>query len=276
MSLLFQIFYKLYQMKRFNVIAALMLLLIIVQSCKKYEEIRPSNYSDQLIYMPAAVEGNSLNGIYRINAVANQGQVYRYVADVTSSKLNIPLSVFRSGINNNGNITVTSSVNTDTISKLIVANKFPTVTELLPADKYTLVPTVTIADGESYKNFNVAVDLNFLLANLTKKYAIGIAVSSSEKAKGLYATTILYIDPAFLVPVANFTSSVSAKIASFSNTSTNSNNWSWDYGDGTPMSTDKASPHTYVNAGSYTVKLVTKGALGDFNKSTFSAVVVIP
>lgn len=265
-------------MKVVKFIPALFIVSLLATSCKKYKEIGDASYSEQTVYMPAGVEGNSVSGIYRVNAVATAGQVYRYIADVTGRKLNIPLAVYRSGIDTKGSIDVVIAANVDTVNKLIAANRFPAVTELLPVDKYTLTPSVNIADGEGDKGFTLSVDLNFLLANLTKKYAIGVTISSAQKKSGAASTAVIYIDPAFLVPVANFTTTVNAstKTVTFSNTSVNSNSWVWEYGDGTPNSTERAVPHTYTAAGSYTVKLTASGALGDFNKSVFTATVVIP
>ncbi|MBC7867674.1 MAG: DUF1735 domain-containing protein, partial [Gloeobacteraceae cyanobacterium ES-bin-316] len=237
-------------MKALKIIMAVLIVSLLAISCKKYQEIGDANYSEQTVYMPAAIEGNSISGIYRINTVATLGQVYRYVADVTASKLNIPLAVYRAGVNTKGSIDVTIAPNIDTVAKLIVANKFPAVTELLPADKYSLSATsVNIADGEGYKGFTLALDLNFLLANLTKKYAIAVTVASNQKAAGSFSTTVVYIDPAFLVPVANFTRTIATRTVSFSNTSLNSNAWSWNYGDGSAASTEKALPYTYAAAG---------------------------
>jgi PKD repeat protein len=263
-------------MKLFKSITVTFLLPLLLISCKKYQEIRPSNFSDQQIYMPAAVAGNSVNGIYRVNAVAVPGQVFRYVADVAGGRLNIPLAVYRSGANSNANIQVTITPNTDTVNKLILANGFPAPTELLPSSRYTLVNSVTIDDGQSYKGFNLSLDLNFLLANLTKDYAIGIGVSSTQVASAPASTTVVFIDPAFLVPTANFTRTISGRTVSFANTSLNTNAWSWNYGDGSAVSTLSAAPYTYANPGTYTITLTARGALGSFNPSTFTSVVVIP
>ncbi len=265
-------------MKVVKFIVVLLVVSCVMLSCKKYQDIRDANYSAQTIYLPAAVEGNSVNGIYRVNAVAAIGQVFRYVADITGKKLNIPLGVYRAGVDTKGSIDVNIAANTDTVNKFIVANRFPAVTELLPAANYTLTPSVNIADEEGYKEFTLSVDLNFLLANLTKKYAIGVTISATQQKAGAVSTTVIYIDPAFLVPVANFTSTVNAatRTVTFSNTSVNSNAWVWEYGDGTPNSTERALPHTYASAGTYTVKLTAIGALDDFNKATFTANVVIP
>lgn len=158
---------------------------------------------------------------------------------------------------------------------MLAAAKFPAGTEVL-SGKYNIPLTVTITDGADHAPIIFGVDLDFLMANLTKKYAIGITVSSTDRKTSPYTTTILFNDPSFLVLSAGFTTSVSTRTVSFSNISVNGATYNWDFGDGTPASTDEASSHTYAAAGTHTIKLTTAGALGDYNKSTYTATVAIP
>jgi PKD repeat protein len=64
--------------------------------------------------------------------------------------------------------------------------------------------------------------------------------------------------------VAGFTYDVSGSSVpvpvNFSNTSTNSTAWRWDFGDG-GTSTEQSPSHTYSTAGDYTVKLIASGAV---------------
>ena len=263
-------------MKILKRIMMLAIPVVMLASCKKYQNIIDAAYPDQTVYFPAAVTGVSTNGIYSINAVAVPGYTFRYVADVAGKKLNIPLSVYRAGTTTKGSITASVAANTDTVNKFIAAGKFPAATEVLPSDKFTLGNSVTVADGQDAGDFILSVDLNFLLANPTKKYAIGVALANSSKGLAASSVAIVWIDPAFLVPTANFTTSISTRTVSFSNTSSNALSYIWDYGDGTPLSIGTALPHTYSAAGTYTIKLVSSGALGDFNKATYTSIVVIP
>ena len=48
------------------------------------------------------------------------------------------------------------------------------------------------------------------------------------------------------------------------------------FGDCTPTATGATPVHTYAAAGTYTIKLISFGALGDYNKATFTATVVVP
>ena len=56
-------------------------------------------------------------------------------------------------------------------------------------------------------------------------------------------------------PIANFSSSVTGDSASFSNSSTNTSSWYWDFGDG-QTSTDENPAHVYTTSGSYVVQLI--------------------
>lgn len=262
-------------MKFFKRILAVAMPMVLLASCKKYQDVRDAAYPDQTVYLPAAVTGISVNGIYSINAVALPGYTYRYVADIPNKKLNIPLSVYRAGVNNKGSVTASVSANTDTVSKFIAAGKFPAVTELLPADKYNLSGSITIPDGQGNGDFVLSVDLNFLLANPTKKYAIGIALASSSKAPGASSVVIVWIDPAFLVPTANFSTTVSGRTVTFANSSTYAAIYGWNYGDGSAGSTAAAASYTYTAAGTYTITLTATGALGSFNPSVKTATVTI-
>lgn len=263
-------------MKIFKIIAACFCISLVALSCKKYKEIGKSDaFPEQKIYIPAAVEGISSNGVYAINTVAVQDRAFRYVADVPNKKLNIPLAVYRAGIDSKGTVSVNVAVNPDTVARFITLGKLPAGTELLPADKYTLDNSVVINDGAETANFKLSVDLNFLLANLSKKYALGIGALINGKAASTASTVVVLIDPAFLVPTASFTTSINTRTVNFSNTSLNGSTYAWDYGDGTPLGTAKSASHTYAAAGTYTIKLTVFGALGDYNKVVYSSMVVI-
>jgi len=263
-------------MKLFKSLFLVLIVCLFFTSCKKYQDIVDSDFPEQTVYLPAAVNGNSVNGLYNINQVAVPGRTFRYIADVTGQRLNIPLSVYRAGVNNNGSIPVSIIPNTDTINKLLTAGRLPVGTVLLPSNQFTLESSVTLENGEGEKSFTLGLNLPFLLANIATKYAIGISIVPQGKDPALFSTVVVFVDPLFLIPVANFTNTITARTVAFSNTSTFANVWSWNYGDGSPVSTARANPYTYANPGTYTITLTSFGALGEFNKSTVSRVVVIP
>ena len=63
-------------------------------------------------------------------------------------------------------------------------------------------------------------------------------------------------------PIADFTFSVVGRTATFTNTSTNANAYIWNFGDGTPNSTQTNPVHTYAIPGTYTVTLTANGPCG--------------
>jgi PKD repeat protein len=65
-------------------------------------------------------------------------------------------------------------------------------------------------------------------------------------------------------PVADFTYVVdgAAKEVTFTNTSTDADIYSWDFGDGSAVSTDASPVHTYATGGTYTVALTAAGESG--------------
>lgn len=262
-------------MKYLKIIAAFTVILTIC-SCEKSESVADADYLPQKVYLPAANTSNSPTGVYFVNAVAVPGQTFRYKIDLPNAKFQIPLAVYRSGVDKKRRISANLVMNVDTVAKLLlVPGKFPAGTEVLPADKYTITPTVDIPDGADNGQFSIDVDLNFLRANLTKKFAVAVKVNSPQVSASSLNNAVILIDPAFLVPTANFNSSVSAKVASFSNSSLNAVRYSWNYGDGTALSTLKDASHTYAASGTYVVSLTVFGALGDVNKSVKSVSVVI-
>ncbi len=262
-------------MKIFNIGAAVVLTALLAASCTKYKEINDEAYPDQNVYLPAAVEGNSVKGVYFINRVAVPGQVYRYQVDAAAKRLRIPLAAYRSGVDTKGAIEVSVSADADTANRMLLAGTLPAGSELLPAGKYEVPSSVTIPSGASDAGFDLSVDLDYLVANPTKKFALGVGINSNSKLPATNRLAVVLIDASFLVPVANFTTSVSGRTVSFSNTSLNGISYTWNYGDGSATSTAIAAPYTYAAAGTYTVKLTATGALGATNPSVKTATVTV-
>jgi len=73
-------------------------------------------------------------------------------------------------------------------------------------------------------------------------------------------------------PTANFTATISVLTASFTNNSSNSISYSWDFGDGTGSSNDPNPSHEYAADGTYTVVLT---ATNNCGANTFTQNVVI-
>jgi PKD repeat protein len=253
-------------------IFALFCCVALLGSCKPTDVV-DAEYLEQSLYIPAGVPrgATASNYNYDLSALAVPGQSYRYVVDAANNKFNVPLSVYRSGIDNNGSVNVEIATKTDTVTNLITSGKLPASTEIIPADKVSLSATaITIKDGEDLEKFNLSVDLPYLLANASKTLAIGVGISSTQRALAPNSRVVIVIKPAFLIPTAVFTSALDAsggRKYNFTNTSANGLSYLWDFGDGTPTSTDKSPSHVYSTAGAYTVKLTTIGAAGEVNKA---------
>lgn len=246
-------------------------------SCSKYKDVQDADYPEQRLYMPTAVQGNANNGLYEIKSVAAPGVVFRYTIDMAARRINIPLGVYRSGVDTKGAINVSLAANADTVNRLVTAGVIAGG-QVLPPNRFSLSPTVTIADGSSAETATLSVDLDYLLANPTVRHAIGVSISSTDRpVNPSLGLTVVVIDPAFLTPVANFSAAVTAatRSVSFSNTSANAVSFAWSFGDGT-TSVERAPVKTYAASGTYTVTLTATGALGAASTATKTADVIIP
>lgn len=242
---------------------------MVISSCE-YKEIADANYPDQQIYLPIA----SQSGYYIINSVpslstvnATPGQPLRFTVDINKNQFNIPLSVYRSGINNIGTFNVDISVNTDTITKLIASESLDNVTSLLPNDKYSIGSNVNLIDGKESGSFMLHVDLGFLKTMApNKKFALAVSIASAERPNiPSLSTGIIVIDTKIMIPTASFTYTVDATNSNninFTNTSQNIATNIWDFGDGLTSTTPNPT-HAYTEKGNYTVKLTVTGVSGD-------------
>jgi hypothetical protein len=238
-------------------------------SCNKKDIVVDFKYPGATVGIAqaaVATVGPGANGIFTITPKIT-GQSYRYIADVAGSKFNIPLGVIKSAVNLSGAVSVNIAANTDTVTKMITAGKLPATTEILPPAAFNLPASVNIEDGATGATFTLAVDLNFLVSNIAKKYAIAVAISSSknEIINSKLSIAVIYIDPSqVLLPVANFSNDVDSyvKTGNFINLSSNGVSYSWNFGDGSAAETTVSPSHKYSASGTYTVTLTTTGVTG--------------
>lgn len=252
-------------------------------SCEYETDVRSATYPDQLIYMPASYDGNFvINDISRKRGdLPFDGNLYRYIIDTIGKTFTVPLGVYRSGINNNGAFKVDIAVNTDTINKLLlIANKLPAGTILLGSDKYSIVSSLDMPDGEEFAPFDLVINLDSLRNNYPNKiYALGVGISSTQrKTNPKLSTTIVVIYTNIMKSTAGFTYSpdqTNSKLINFSNTSLMGVSYSWDFGDGSARSTITAPTHIYAAAGAYTVTLLAKGISFYSDRSTRTTVITV-
>ncbi|MBC7893301.1 MAG: PKD domain-containing protein [Sphingobacteriaceae bacterium] len=234
-------------------------LCLFLGACK-YEELAAADYPQQILYLPTAK-----NGVFAIASLPAPGVVYRFTVKLAEKKVIVPLSVFRGGVSVDGEVPVTVVANADTVSKMIAASKLLN-TEALPTSKFTLPASVTIPTGGESAPFELSIDLDYLLANPGKKLAVGVSIASPQTpVNPLLNTTVISIDPAIFKPTTDFTSKADAttpRKITFTNTSLNALSYSWNFGDGSIPSSEKAPSYTYTNAGTYTVTLTATGITG--------------
>lgn len=74
-------------------------------------------------------------------------------------------------------------------------------------------------------------------------------------------------------PVPSFTFEINDKTVTFTNTSTDATSYSWDFGDGSALSTEQNPTYTYATYSDYDVRLTATGDGGsETNKTTISVV----
>jgi hypothetical protein len=241
---------------------SLLILTITIVSCQ-YQAIADADYPDQGVYIPIAK-----SGIYTIDNVSATNAPFRYVMDNENNKIIIPIGVYRYGISNSGTIAVNIALNNDTVTKLIAAGNLLTSDIILPADKYTLPTSIQFQNGVESTDMQLAIDVPFLLANPNKRYVLGVTITSNDsKTNALFNTAVVVINTNFIFPKANFSYTVDpadSTKAIFTNTSSFGVSYTWDFGDGSPISTEKTPPaHKYDSLGIYNLKLSVLGVTGN-------------
>jgi len=166
--------------------------------CGKYKELADTDYPDQVIYMPTA----STDGTpYEITKspdtsedtwqVPTPGNPYRFRVDASANKIIVPLGVVRGGKDNVGAININIINRSDTVNTLISRGL---AAQPLPQSTYTLPASATLMDGKISATFDVAIDRTFLLDNPGQTYAIGVGITSNDRAINLdKQTTIVLI-----------------------------------------------------------------------------------
>jgi PKD repeat protein len=95
-----------------------------------------------------------------------------------------------------------------------------------------------------------------------------VTLTASNGAGGTSASTTITAAAAPVAPTTSFTSSVTSGTVplavQFTDTSTGAPTaWNWDFGDGSPTSTEQNPPlHTFATAGTYNVTLTASNAVG--------------
>ena len=249
-------------------------ILLSLNSCWDEIPYRDAEYPEQTIYMTTAYYNNRQLIIDDINRIRGtlpiEGNPYKYFVDLSKRELQVPLSAYRAGINNKGGFTVNINVNTNIIETINANREVKYL--FIPADKYSLVNSVEMKDGEELAKFNLIVDLDFLRNNYpTEIFALGVEISSTERERNEnLSTTAVIIHSKIVKPAANFTFEIDEsnnKSVTFMNSSSMSESYVWNFGDGSATSNVLSPSHVYSAPGTYTVTLTATGITGDEDKS---------
>ena len=262
----------------------LMFMLIINLSSCEETSYRPADgYPDQLIYMPAAY--GDFYGVYKIDNITDSlenqtptpGVLSKYNIDLENRKFIVPLAVYRSGVNNNGNVNVDIVAVTDSISLINSSTEFTDELTVIPSSEYFFPSTVTIKDGDDIAQFNLEIDLDYMLEGYdTVNYAIGINVSSPDRESNKdLATTNVVVYSKILKAKAELSYDVDGLEVSFTNESSMAISYVWDFGDGSELSEEVSPIHSYPDYGTYEVILRAYGIAGDESISEITHTVTI-
>ena len=257
---------------------------INITSCKETDYRSAEGYPDQLVYMPAAYGG--FHGVYKIDKITDYlgnktpvpGALSKYIVDLENRKFIVPLAVYRSGVTNSGDVNVNIVALGDSVSSFNASPDFTDKLTLIPSTEYVVPVSATIKDGDDIAQFNLEIDLDYLLAGFdTKSYAISVNVSSPDRASNKkLATTTVVVYSKILKATAAFSYTKSEKTISFANISSMSNHYSWNFGDGSVLSEEISPIHAYATSGTYTVTLKAFGIAGDESNSVFTKTITIP
>jgi PKD repeat protein len=103
-------------------------------------------------------------------------------------------------------------------------------------------------------------------------YSVTLTVANSSGNNTFVATDYITVND---VPTASFTSSVDVFEVTFTNTSTNADTYSWDFGDGN-TSTEENPVHTYAQDGTYTVELTATNECGSVTTTEVIEITSLP
>lgn len=248
-------------------------LFLSLQYACQYDEIVDTDYPAGTIYMPIAYDG----AVYSIDeitqptlAVPTTGSAYRYAANRGTNEFRIPLGIYRSGVHPGEAVTVHILRDPSVIDRLKADAELGDDVLLLPEGKYSMTESVRMESGQREASFDLMVDFSFLRNQTPDVYALGIVVSCSEQEVNPdLNTVVVLIDTKMMLPVPSFTysaSPINGTELSFLNASQFALSYSWNFGDGSESSNEKAPMHRYPSLNEdkeYTVRLSAEGLYGD-------------
>jgi PKD repeat protein len=100
--------------------------------------------------------------------------------------------------------------------------------------------------------------------NTPGTYGVSLTVTNAAGSNTYNAPGYVVVNT---VPTPTFTTATNFNVVTFTNTSSNATSYSWNFGDGSPASTEANPVHTYATGGQYEVTLTATNDCG-FNSVT--------
>lgn len=155
--------------------------LALLYSCG-YKTIADASYPEQKIYIALASQGS----VYEIDTrpvhssnTPTEGSVYQYV--IEKDEFIVPLSVYRSGIDNKGDVRVRISFDDGIVSSFVDSGELSAVTPV-PENSRFVVDELLIPDGRESASFGVRLPLSYLRdAADGSRFAFGIRIFSEDR-----------------------------------------------------------------------------------------------
>ena len=169
---------------------------LAVASCDV--KIVNADYPSQKIYLPAAVESN----IYTVDqanistgSTPTPGNPYQFLIDYDEGTFTIPLSVYRSGINNDGAVNVDVWFDEELVYDAILNGELADDVEVITSDILLEdVPgNVVVQDGQSSAMFNVVLDYYYLLDRPDSQLAFGISIDCDDRELNEDASRLIVV-----------------------------------------------------------------------------------
>lgn len=189
------------RIKKGIIYSIILLTALIYISCEKGDNEKEWGLSK--IYMPqASIKDGGTTHNYPVPL--NNG-INNYILDSVNNTIEIPLGVYRSGLEVLSSYSVKIGAYVDTTNQIITAGSISKAI-LLPSELYSLPTDISVPAGEREAIFYLTIDRKKLIENYPQYYknklaiVIGISDPSKYELNESLSKTIVIVDGAFFMP----------------------------------------------------------------------------
>lgn len=265
--------------KKINIsIITLFFMLLGLVSCydNGYEEFVPptgnvNNIQPNTLFTTSAKAGDNLSVVFRSYSTDAASYLWDFGDGNTSTEANPDYTYTTGGIYN-VKLTTTSSdgliaIDSSDVAPIFVDFNFTMVDSEVNFNNLSSgVKELEWSFGDdesvSWVSEDTTQDENFSPVHVYKTVDTFDAVLTATNFLGVQFSVTKKIEGLVLSTVPDFTSDVNGLKVDFTDTSFLAVSYSWDFGDGSAVSTDKDPSHTYTEEKTYNVTLTTKNSAG--------------